>query len=216
MVFHNRTLKIIKHKLIYDGIVTGLRRRLAQVGLAIKFYYVFREGLIGEAREFAPEPEGFETIFLTFEDMQSLDRIDGRGESALTMQNQISRGHKCLAIKIDGKIAGFTWCQFDIFAYPTSVGPTLRENEAYLFDMYILKDYRGKNLAPLLRYKCYQELAKIGRTVLFSASTIYNNPAIVFKKKLNARILSLRLYLRLGKDLHWDWKLKTYDEFRSK
>ena len=216
MVFRTRTLKIIKHKLIYDGIVTGLRRRLAQLGLAIKFYYVFREGLIGEAIDFAPEPEGFETIFLTFEDMQSIDRIDGRGESALTMQNQISRGHQCLAMKIDGKIVGFTWCQFDIFAYPTSAGPTLRENEAYLFDMYILKDYRGRNLAPLLRYKCYQELAKIGRTVLYSASTIYNNPAIVFKKKLNARILSLRLYLRLGKDLHWNWKLKTYDEFRSK
>ena len=212
MVFHKRALKILKHKVIYDGIVNKLRRILAQLGLAIKFYYVFKEGLKdGESKDFTLESGEYETIFLTSEDMHSLDCIDGRSETALTMQNQMNRGHKCLAIKTNGKIVGFTWCQFDMFAYPMSKGPTLLENEAYLYDMYILKGYRGRNLAPLLRYRCYQELAKMGRTVLYSASTIYNNPAIVFKKKLNARIVSLRVFLRIGKNLQWNWKLKAYD-----
>ena len=47
MVFHNRALKIIKHKVIYDGIVNKLRKILAQLGLAIKFYYVFKRRLDG-------------------------------------------------------------------------------------------------------------------------------------------------------------------------
>ena len=216
MIFRNRAFQIIKHKVLYDSILRKISGKLARIGLAFKLYYVFKEGLFDGEKEFSLKSKDYEITFLTPEDVQSLDCIEGRDITTLDMHNQISQGHKCLGIKINGKIAGFTWCRFDVFAYPPSKGFTLRENEAYLYDMYVLNAYRGINLAPLLRYRCYQELANIGRTVLYSVSLIPNAPAIRFKKKLDARILSLGLYVKLGKTFRWDWKLRTYEARNSK
>jgi Acetyltransferase (GNAT) family len=216
MIFSNRSFKILKHKIIYDGILRKMSKILGRIGLAMRLYYIFKEGLIdGESKDFGPEYLDYEITFLTSEDMQSLDRIEGRYQTALLMQNRIINGHKCLGIKINGKVIGFTWCQFGMFAFPPLKGFTLLENEAYLDDMYILNAYRGSNLAPFLRYRCYQELAKIGRTVLYSVSLIPNDPAIRFKIKLDARIVSLGLYIRIGKDFHWCRTLKKY-EYNSK
>ena len=150
-------------------------------------------------------------LFLLHEDVQGLDRIEGRIVTAQSMQDNLNRGHKCLGLKINGNIAAFTWCRFDIFDFPRTKGFALRENEAYLYDMYVLRAYRGLNIAPLLRYSCYKELTKIGRTVLYSFSDVSNRPAIRFKKKLDARIMGLYLYIRIGKNLRWKVKLKTYD-----
>ena len=178
----------------------------------MKFYYVFEEGLhLGEQKNFGFESPDHEIIFLGSEDILALGNPEGHDTTVPIMLDLVSRGDKCLGLKANGKIVGFTWFRFDRFEYPPSKGFLLRENEAYLYDMFILKDYRGSNLAPLLRYRCYQELGKIGRTVLYSVSLIPNAPAIAFKKKLNARTLSLGLYIRLGKGLHFNLTLKKYD-----
>jgi len=139
------------------------------------------------------------SLFLLLRKWKPWDNLEGHDTTVSEMLNQLSNGHKCLGIKNNGKIVGFTWCRFDVFDYPPSKGFPLMKDEAYLYDMYILKDCRGSNLAPLLRYSLYQELAIIGRTVLYSFSIITNKPAIRFKKKLEAKIVTLRLYIKLGK-----------------
>jgi ribosomal protein S18 acetylase RimI-like enzyme len=187
-------------------------RRLSRWGLVIRPLYVFKEGLSDrEPKDFGLSFREYETVFLTSDDMKALDCIDGRDTTEFAMRDLINEGSKCLGIKIHGRIAGFTWCRFDIFGHPFTKDCTLHENEAYLFDMYVLEAYRGINIAPFLRYRCYEELAKIGRTVLYSYSDVSNASAVRFKKKLDARVISLRLYIRLGK-FRRNWKLKTYDE----
>jgi GNAT superfamily N-acetyltransferase len=188
------------------------RKIIARKGLVVRPYYVFREGLLeGNPKDFLADSRGYEITFLTHEDIQNLDRIEGRIVTAQSMQDNLNRGHKCLGLKIDGKVAAFTWCLLDVFPFPPTKEYALRQNEAYLFDMYVLRAYRGHAIAPLLRYSCYEKLAKIGRTVLYSVSDVSNRPAIRFKKKLDASIMGLYLYIRIGKNLRWKVKLKTYD-----
>jgi hypothetical protein len=211
MLFNGRAMKIIKHKVIYDGILRKISKLIARIGLVFKFYYVFKEGLLeGDKKDFGPESGDYEITFLDSEDVQTLGNLEGHDTTVPVMLDQLSEGHRCLGLKNEGKIVGFTWCRYDRFGYPPSMGFLLKENEAYLYDMFIIKDRRGSNLAPLLRYRCYQELAKIGRKILYSASLIPNAPAIRFKKKLDAQILSLCLYIRFGKGIQWNWKLRTY------
>ena len=212
-VFSSRTFQIIKQRFLYDFMLETVgRKAIARSGLVVRPYYVFREGFLeGNPKDYDVGSQGYEISFLSAEDVQGLDRIEGRIVTAQSMQDNLNRGHKCLGLKIDGNIAAFTWWEFDDFPFPPTKEYALRENEAYLFDMYVLRAYRGLNIAPLLRYSCYKELTKIGRTVLYSFSDVSNRPAIRFKKKLDARIMGLYLYIRIGKNLRWKVKLKTYD-----
>jgi ribosomal protein S18 acetylase RimI-like enzyme len=189
------------------------RKIISRIGLVVRPYYVFRESLVEfNAKDYDVGSRYYEISFLSDTDVQGLDQIEGRFVTAHNMQDKLNRGNKCLGLKIDGNIAAFTWWECDVFPFPQTKEYALRENEAYLFDMYVLRDYRGMNLAPLLRYNCYKELAKVGRTALYSVSDVSNRPAVRFKKKLDAKIIGLYLYIRVGKKRRWKLKLKTYKD----
>jgi len=213
-MFSRRTFQIIKQRIFYDFLLETIGRKVvSRSGFVARPYYIFKEGLFDSIpKDFGAMQKDYEISFLTHEDVQNLDLIEGRFVTAGSMLEKLSKGHKCLGLWIEGKIAAFTWCQFDMLDFPRTRGCALQENEAYLYDMYVLRDYRGLNIAPLLRYKCYQELAKLGRMVLYSVSDFSNKPALRFKKKLDARITSLNLYIRIGKNLRWNMKLKTYSK----
>jgi hypothetical protein len=76
--------------------------------------------------------------------------------------------------------------------------------------MYTRDSYRGKNLAPYLRYKSYEMLKQIGRDKLYSVSDYFNSPAVKFKKKLNTKKIKLILFIQLFNKLHWTFTLKSY------
>ena len=103
-----------------------------------------------------------------------------------------------------------------MFTYPPNWEFKLNENEAYLFDAYILKAYRGHKLAPFMRYRCYRELEKMGRSTFYSYSDYFNTPANRFKKKLDARLLKLCLFIKLFEKFEWNLTLKSYFENVSK
>ena len=186
--------------------------QLADRGLTINLYYVFQEGLFDEKpKEFGREFGEYETTFLGPEDMKKIGRIDGRDITEATLLQRLEKGNICFAVKIDDKIVGFTWCDVDVFNHPARYRFKLKEKEAYLFDAYILKPYRGLNLAPFMRYRFYQELGKMGLNVLYSVSNYFNTPAIRFKNKLGARVIKLCFYIRMMKRFHWHWIIKSYE-----
>ena len=202
----------IWQKYQYGLVMQVILSNIAEWGLFINPYYIFQEGFFGEKhKEFRLEFEKCEATYLGPEDMKEIDRIDGRDTSETTLCERLTKGNKCFAIKIDGKIVGFTWCNFDVFDYPPNE-IKLKENEAYLFDAYVLKAYRGLNIAPFMRYSLYQELDKMGRSVLYSTSDYFNTSAIRFKNKLGARVVNLLIYIKLGKRFHWHWKLNSYEK----
>ncbi len=86
----------------------------------------------------------------------------------------------------------------------------LKENEAYLYYMHTMEEYIGKNLAPYLRYKSYELLDKIGRSLKYSVTDYFNKSSLKFKKKLNSKHLKLYLHLKLFQKYNKHILLKRY------
>lgn len=200
-----------RHSSILRLVLDGLGR----LGLRISPCYVILEGLHG-----GPIPElesGFDDCtmgFLGESDMDAMSRIPVRNFSRDELRRRLRDGMKCFGLKKDGELAAFTWCQF---GECTHMGYrfSLKPNEAYFLDAFTLIEHRGKGYAPFVRYQCYKALNEIGVDRLYSISTYFNRPAIRFKLKLNAMILSMHLHIELVKRWRWTLQLRTYEEMRN-
>ena len=115
----------------------------------------------------------------------------------------------CFGLKLKGEIAAYMWCNLHRCHSRIAKFP-LKEDEAYLCSAVTLKAYRGRNLAPLLRYELYRYLNQIGRTNFYSITEYFNTPARKFKEKLGARQLRLSLHIRLGSRYQRNMTLKKY------
>ena len=121
---------------------------------------------------------------------------------------------ECLGAFIGDTLAGYTWSRRD------QVGRLrgriqfhqLSPDEAYLFDMYVDKDFRGMSLAPLLRHHLFQHLLSKGVRRFYSITTYFNRSSRKFKAKLGARELELRFTIGFWSRLHADFLLRRYDK----
>jgi hypothetical protein len=86
----------------------------------------------------------------------------------------------------------------------------LNTNEAYLLNMFTITNFRGKNLAPYLRYACYRHLEKRLITTKYSVNNYFNKSAINFKKKLNSKPQKLEVNIESFKSVQWNLVLKSY------
>jgi hypothetical protein len=154
----------------------------------------------------------FEFTELGLQDMLELDRFDGRSIRKEALQNRINQGHKCFALKTDGKIAAFTWCNQNEIHHYKLCSQMLKQREVYLYDAQTHYNFRGRNLAPYLRYKSYKALNEMQFDILYSCSDYFNRPAIRFKQKLNARFLSICINLNLVGLYKKCWVIKQLAE----
>lgn len=212
----NTILQEVKNRFKNRKIIQSFLEILAGFGIYINPYYVYQEDLPRSVlRDFGPGFEKYETVFLAIEDMKIIGNIEGRKAREETFRNRLKKGNKCLAVKKGDEIVAYSWCNLDVFDHPPERGFKLNANEAYLFDAYTLREYRGHSIAPFMRHSCYQELSKSGRNTLYSYSDYFNAPAIRFKTKLNARRLRLCLYIRLFNRFSGHWQLKKYADVSS-
>ncbi len=183
-----------------------------RIGIRIMPYYVVLEGLFNSTMPHLEK--GFDEYkigHLGTKDMKAISTIPTREFPVEKFLLRLKEGKKCIGVKHQGEVVAFTWynldeCHFKGYRFP------LKKDEAYLFDAYTLVYFRGKGIAPYIRYQCYKELARLGRYKLYSISDYFNTPSIRFKKKLNAKILELGLYVELLKKWHFNAKLKKYTE----
>jgi len=199
----------VRIKVRYGMIVQVIRKQILRLGIEISPFYLFREGVEDSTIPAFKglEPDYISGIFLP-EDMGLMEN-NGSGYSPEDFLAFFKEGQKCIGIKHKGKVAAFMWINFSELKYK-SFQMQLKSNEAYLWNMFTQEDYRGKNLAPYLRYKSYEMLHEMGKDTLYSISEYFNTPAIKFKRKLNARILKLSLYIRLFKKFEWNFTLKSF------
>jgi GNAT superfamily N-acetyltransferase len=168
-------------QLLFDG--------LGRLGVAIQPFYLFEESVpAGEPPAVDPELRTAVVRQLGPEDAPSLASVPWRRLPEEFFAARFRQGNGCIGMFDRGQLAAFTWydsreCNFEGWRFP------LREDEAYLFDAFTLTPWRGKGVAPLLRYRVYQMLAKQGRTKLFSVSIRTNRAALRFKEKLGAKIV---------------------------
>ena len=115
----------------------------------------------------------------------------------------------CMGLKLEGEIAAYMWCNLNR-CHSRQIKFHLKADEAYLCSADTFKAYRGKNLAPLLRYEFYKYLNQMGRTSFYSITEFFNTPAQKFKEKLGARQLRLNLHVRIGSRFERDISLRRY------
>jgi ribosomal protein S18 acetylase RimI-like enzyme len=182
-----------------DGLTETSRYVLKRLGVDIRPFYYIKETVPAEvpAHLTAP-PEGFEFSTFGREEVMAISELPERRGYVGTQYviDNFENGDTCLGFKKDGQVAAFTW--FSTGRKGSILyTPQLKENEAYLYDMYVLEDFRGNNLAPMLRYRSYEVLRERGCHTFYSITEASNKAAWRFKEKLGARRVFLGVYVNL-------------------
>ena len=178
-------------RLLLDG--------LGRLHLRIIPYYVHREGLFRGnhgALSVRPVAGDYECRFLDAADMASVAAMPGAQNPEEWLLTMLGDGLRCFGMLHAGRPAAVTWCDCTEARY-FGVRRTLNDNEAYLTGACTHPAYRGKGIAPYIRYRMYEELAARGRNRLSSVTLYWNLPSFRFKQKLNAQINEKRLYMQL-------------------
>ncbi len=206
----NSPRNALKHGLVTQRILDQVRRR---VGIGLLPYFLFREGVrpcqsdwLDLAREFPSSVlEAGNSIDIAaiagFDSWRTVERVRAR----------LEKGDLCIMLKNQGRIAGFTWADFDEIN-DSACDYKFGRGEAYLYDAFIAPECRGRSLAAYLRVESYKHLRCAGRHTFYSLSDCFNTPAIKFKQKLNAEIIGLYLQIRLGRRVLGQWQLRDYDQ----
>jgi GNAT superfamily N-acetyltransferase len=163
---------------------------LGRFGLSIQPFYLFEESMPPGGPPAVDSPLSSAVVRpLGPADMESVSSIARSGLTAEFFQARLRNGNGCLGMFDGGQLIAFSWydlqeCNHEGWRFP------LREDEAYLFDAFTLAHWRGRGVAPYLRYRVYRILAQAGRTRCFSVSIRTNRPAIRFKQKLGAKLVA--------------------------
>ncbi|NWG03620.1 MAG: GNAT family N-acetyltransferase [Syntrophaceae bacterium] len=195
--------KHLQEKVRYSPLPRIFIDGLDKLGIQIHLIYLIQEGITeGVTRQQQVGLEGCEVSFLGPEDMTEMAQIPYRPVRYEELQRRLKDGNLCLGAKRDGHLVAFTWCNLTR-CQSEGYSFSLNDDEAYLFDAYTASDLRGQGLAPALRYHLYGELARLGRTKIYSITERFNAPALRFKLKLGARILKSDWYVTLFRKWHF-------------
>jgi len=182
----------------------GIKNRLSRIGIEIMPYYWVQEEIEeciepqikGENTEFTTKELSLEEIIFISQDIENL-QLD-------MLEKEYRECALCLGLEHNNEIAAYMFIRFDDVNFKDQLFK-LKNNEAYLTSMWTFHAFRGRNLAPYLRYKSYQFLKENGRDTKYSISEYFNKSTIKFKSKLNSKHLRLYIYF----DLFGKWK-RTY------
>jgi hypothetical protein len=193
------TFDKIRIKLRHHTMLLWLTDRLMAMGFTFKLLFWVRES-VGPALPFGMKEEDFRNFTLVELGCDDMKRVvqDAEGDLSLDYLQSTFRlpGAKCYALKQGPNIACMTWFNFTECDSKLLPRP-LKENEVYCFEMFTMKRYRGRNLAPYLRHRAMHAVCALGKDTFYSISDYFNPPSIRFKKKLNAEFLELHLFLAL-------------------
>ena len=204
-----------REKIRADGWPAACRAYLRRAGIATWPFYYMKETVMADiAPHLTALPEGFEFSVFGLDEMTAISGMEERKACAgreYVFEN-CARGDTCVGLKRNGEIAAFHW--FSVGRTRGKLYPAeLKENEAYLYGMYVPRAFRGRNLAPILRYRTYEALRDMGRDTFYSITETSNTASMWFKAKLNAQTLFLAVYFEIfGKKRRGRWVLRRYGQ----
>lgn len=171
------------------GVLLLVFRRL---GVSIDLIVLEREGTGPVA--FDPPDKNFSFRFLGPEDVDDLMQLEPGTERG-SLETLLGDGKLCFGVWDDARLVAKMWCDPHELYHP--VRPKqLDAEEVYLQLAYVDPDYRGQNLAPLMRIRGYAALGEMGITKFYSYSMYVNTQARRFKAKLGARSECLIVFVR--------------------
>lgn len=182
-----------------------LKEALSWVGVLFYPFYYFKEVSPSDlASRIAAIPADYEFSFFGPQELQFISEHPERKGYVKEeyVHENLQAGDTCLGCRYKGEIAGFTWFSLaeNRHWYYRSL---MKANEAYLYDIFIFKAFRGQNLSLILRLKNYEILSKMGRDTFYSITDYSNTPSFRFKKKLGAQIVFK------------GWHLECFDRWRK-
>ncbi len=202
------SLKVVWNTIRHGLFLQGLRHALSKIGLDIMPYYWVHEETIPTSEPKLRTDQTFDFKPLSLSDLETvLKQSDSINEKKILQSFGV--GQECVGLLHNDDVAAYMFIERNPFEIKKRKFQ-LNSNEAYLLNMYTLTDYRGKNLAPYLRFKCYRYLETQGVTNNFSVSNYFNKSAIKFKKKLNSKPEKLFMNIELFRAIQWNFTLKTY------
>ncbi len=206
----NHFLQRFKQKLKYNSIYRIFFDGLTKINIKITPYYLVLEGLFDKTLpQFESGFDEYEICFLGVGDVKDIALIPDQPKTENELILMLKKGQKCLGVKMNDRLAAYTWCDLEECNWECRRFK-LAPDEAYLFDAYTLMEFRGKGIAPFIRYQLYKELSKLNRTKLYSITAYFNNQSIKFKQKLNARFVDLGIYVSIFKKIEFSYILKKY------
>jgi hypothetical protein len=196
---------IIKHGLFWHGV----RNNLAKIGLDLMPYYWVKEATSPiTPPKLRGEDTNFEiSIFGETEINYIKDTIIGIEQKDLLAD--LKNGEICIGLKNSGEIAAYMFIKCKPFTFRNRYF-NLMDTESYLHSMYTFESYRGKNIAPYLRYQSYKYLEKENIKTYYSVSEYFNKSTIRFKEKLNSKPIKLFLSVVLFSKWSFNYTLKTF------
>jgi len=157
-------------------------------------YYLFEQTLTDEtALHVTPNLRPLKICLLESSDMKALSSHPEVIESEKDLLERFTNGSICLALTHNETLVAYTWCELNHCRYFPAHDMALKKDEAYIYDARTFKAYRGKNIAPYLRYQLCRCLKKIMRTKIYNYTVAVNPSAVNYTKKLGAK--AARLYL---------------------
>ena len=196
---------IVRH----GQLLHAVTNRLSHLGIEIDPYYWVLEGISGyDPPEIKGNASEYSIKFLNLKEiiLISNDKPENYKQDLI---DGFNKGRLCIALLHQNEYAAYMFIELNDFTFKKRTFE-LADNEAYLLNMWTFDAYRGKNLAPYLRYQCYLHLNNMGRDTSYSISAYFNKSSIRFKKKLNAKHLRFYMYVGLFKKWHWNFLLKEY------
>ena len=179
--------------------------------MKIVSYYLVLEGLFDKPLpQFETGFDDYEICFLGAEDMKDIATVPDQKRDEKELIRWLDLGIKCLGVKMNNRLAAYTWCDLNECNFKWR-SFKLASDEAYLFDAYTLMEFRGRGIAPFVRYQLYKELSKLNRIRFYSISEFFNQQSINVTRKLNARFVDLGIHISIFKKLEFSFILKKYN-----
>lgn len=200
---------LIRNRFKHGMILFTVRNLLMRLGINIFPYYWVQEGAENiEEPKIKGDPIDYPISYFDRNDILEIAKTKTAYKPEVLL-SQFDKGNKCIGLKHKGEIAAFMYVQFDDVHINKKRVFKLKNDEVYLELMYTYNEFRGRNLAPYLRYKCYKLINRERNNKIYSISAYFNNPAQKFKKKLKARNLALYVYIEIFK-YSKDFVLRKY------
>ncbi len=206
-----KLIKKIKENLKYGTFLQSVFGMLYKIGIDIMPYYWVAETYNDSVRLDEASFSGYSFEFFGLEEIRWISQMNDDpyrqwlGEERILKRAEI--GNKCFGVKYKGEIAAFMWINFKECKNNYHF-EKLRKDEAYIFDVYTLKKFRGRKIASHMRNQAYKALNEDGIYTFYSLCGILNVPSVKSKKHLNGKFLKTVVYIKLFKKFPWRWTIK--------
>ena len=139
-----------------------------------------------------------------------LAAIPKKGNTLEEVTRRFDVGEVCFGILKGEEIVGYCWfnlkeCTSRLYSFPFNGA-----NKAYLYDLYVVPEHRGRGLSPYLVTQFYPWAQEQGFEQVYATINLFNNPSNQLTVSYRQETLVKMLYVSLFNIYEHTFLLKNY------